>query len=280
MILVTGAGGTVGSEVVKQLESAGAKFRAAYHSQSKADGAKVRGLDAVLIDYNRPETLDAAFQGIEKLFLLSGSNTQQEIQAVEAAKRAGVKHIVKLSVVGAEEEAFSFAKWHRAAEKAIHESGIAWTFLRPNSFMQNLHNFMGGTIRAQNAFYGSIGDAKTAHVDVRDIAAVAVKALTEPGHEGKSYDLTGPEALSYAEIASKLSKATGRTINYVNVGDADIKQGLMSTGAPEFYADAYLDLLRWYRTGEGARISDNVKRLTGREPITFDQYAKDFAREF
>lgn len=280
MILVTGAGGTVGSEVVKQLESAGAKFRAAYHSQSKADGAKVRGLDAVLIDYNRPETLDAAFQGIEKLFLLSSSNTQQELAAIDAAKRAGVKHIVKLSVIGAEEEAFSFAKWHRAAEKAIEASGITWTFLRPNGFMQNLHNYMGDTIRSQGAFYSSTGDAKIAHIDVRDLAAVAVKALTEPGHEGKSYTLTGPEAVSYAEVASKLSSATGKTINYVNVGDADVKSALTGSGAPEAYADAFLDLLRWYRSGDAANVTGEVKKLTGREPFTFDQYAQDHAAQF
>lgn len=280
MILVTGAGGTVGSEVVKQLQAAGAAFRAAFHSQAKADAARAKGIDAVLIDYNRPETLDAAFAGVDKLFLLSSGNAEQEIHAIEAAKRTGVKHIVKLSVIGAAEEAFSFAKVHRAAEKAIEESGIAWTFLRPNGFMDNLHNYMGGTIREQGAFYSSTGDARVAHIDVRDIAAVAVKVLTEPGHEGKSYELTGPEALSYADIASKISGASGRAVNYVDVRDEDVKAGMTGSGAPEAYADAFLDLLRWYRSGDAARVSDNVKRLTGRDPIAFDQYAKDHAREF
>ena len=280
MILVTGAGGTVGSEVVRQLQSAGAEFRAAFHSQSKADAARANGIDAILIDYNRPETLDAAFAGVDKLFLLSSSNAEQEIHAIDAAKRAGVKHIVKLSVIGAAEEAFSFAKVHRAAEKAIEESGMAWTFLRPNGFMDNLHNYMGGTIREQGAFYSSTGDARVAHIDVRDIAAVAVKVLTEAGHEGQSYELTGPEALSNANIASKISAASGRTVNYVDVRDEDVKAGMTGSGAPEAYADAYLDLLRWYRSGDAARVSDNVKRLTGRDPIAFDQYAKDHAREF
>lgn len=280
MILVTGAGGTVGSEVVKALQQSGATFRAAFHSQSKADAARANGVDATVIDYERPETLDAAFRGIEKLFLLSGSNAEQELAAIEAAKRAGVKHIVKLSVIGAPEESYSFGKLHRRAEKAIEESGIAWTFLRPNGFMDNMHNYMSGSIRGQGAFYSSTGDAKIAHVDVRDIAAVAAKALTEPGHEGKSYTLTGPEGLTYAEIAAKLSAASGRTINYVNVRDEDIKAGMTGGGTPEAYADAYVDLMRFYRTGVASQVSPDVKNVTGRDPIPFDQYAKDHAAAF
>jgi uncharacterized protein YbjT (DUF2867 family) len=280
MILVTGAGGTVGSEVVKELQQGGAVFRAAFHSQAKADAARAKGIDAVVIDYERPETLDAAFAGIEKLFLLSSSNAEQELAAIDAAKRTGVKHIVKLSVIGAAAESYSFGKIHRRAEKAIEESGIAWTFLRPNGFMDNMHNYMGGSIRGQGAFYGSTGDTKIAHVDVRDIAAVAAKALTGPGHEGKSYTLTGPEGLTYGEIASKLSAASGRTINYVNVGDEDIKAGMTGSGAPEAYADAFVDLQRFYRTGEAGQVSGDVKKVTGRDPIAFDQYAKDHASQF
>lgn len=276
MILVTGAGGTVGSEVVKALQAAGAPFRAGYHSQSKAGAAREQGIDAVWIDYDRPETLDAALQGTEKLFLLSPSNAPQELNAIEAAKRAGVRHVVKLSVIDADTESYSFAKLHRAAEKAIEQSSMAWTFLRPNGFMQNMHNYMGDTIRGQGAFYTSTGDARIAHVDVRDIAAVAAKALTEPGHEGKSYTLTGPEALTYAGVASKLSAALGRTINHVNIGDPDIKAAMVGAGTPEAYADAYVDLQRYYRTGSAGRVSDDVRRVTGSEPRAFDQYARDY----
>ena len=275
MILVTGAGGTVGSEVVRQLQAAGAKFRAAYHSASKAEAARAKGIDAVLIDYNRPETLSAAMQGAEKLFLLSNGIPEQEINAVNAAKAAGVKHIVKLSVIGAQEEAFSFAKVHRAIEKAIEGSGLAWTFLRPNGFMQNMVTYSGDSIRAQGAFYSSVGDARIAHVDVRDIAAVAVKALTEAGHEGKAYTLTGPSALTYTEIAEKISSASGRNVSYVNLSDADLKQGLLGSGMPEPYADAYLDLMRHYRTDELAKTTDDVRRVTGRDARTFDEFAKE-----
>jgi uncharacterized protein YbjT (DUF2867 family) len=283
MILVTGAGGTVGSEVVKKLQAAGAPFRAAYHDTKKAEAARANGIDAVVIDYTRPETLGAALDGVEKVFLLSGGapdQTERELNAVEAAKAAGVRHIVKLSVIGAEGESYSFARVHRPVEKAIEASGVAWTHLRPNGFMQNLQNYMIKTIKSQGAFYSSTGDTKIAHVDVRDIAAVAVQVLTQPGHENRAYTLTGPAGLTYAEMAAQLSSASGRSINYVDVADADVKGALVGSGAPESYADAFLDLLRFYRSGAAANATDHVRRVTGREPIAFEQYARDNASVF
>jgi len=283
MILVTGAGGTVGSEVVRQLRSAGAEFRAAYHSESKAQAARADGIDAAVIDFNRPGSLAAALEGIDTLFLITGgapNQVEQEISAADAAKTAGVTHIVKLSVWGAAEEEFAFARMHRAAEKAIEASGIAWTFLRPIGFMQNMENYSAPTIQSQGAFYSSVGDAQVAHVDVRDIAAVAVKALTEPGHEGKAYSLTGPAAITFQEIARELSSASGREIRYVDLTDADLKQGLLGAGMPEPYTDAYLDLMRYYRTGNAGKISGEIRALTGRDPIAFDQYARDRAGAF
>ena len=279
MILITGAGGTVGSEVVKELQSIGAPFRAAFHSEDKAAAARARGIDAVVIDYTRPETLTAALDGVDRLFLLSGGapdQTQRELNMVEAAKNAGVRHVVKLSVIDADTESYSFAKVHRPVEKAIEASGMAWTHLRPNGFMQNLSNYMIGTIRDQGAFYSSLGEAKVSHVDVRDVAAVAAKALTEPGHEGKAYTLTGPEGLTYAEIASKISAASGREVRYVNVSDDDVKGALTGTGTPADYADAYVDLLRFYRSGAASRGTDDVRRVTGRDARQFDEYARDY----
>ncbi|MDQ3280650.1 MAG: SDR family oxidoreductase [Acidobacteriota bacterium] len=283
MILVTGAGGTVGSEVVRQLRSTGAPYRAAHHSQKKAEAARANGEDAVVIDYAQPETVARALEGVRTLFLLSGGapdQTEREINAVNAAKSAGVERIVKLSVWGAEGEGFSFAKIHRPVEQAIEASGLAWTHLRPNSFMQNMQNYLIGTITSQGAFYSSIGDSKMSHIDVRDIGAVAVKTLTGGGHDSQAYSLSGPAALSYDEVAKILSDATGRTIRYVNVTDDDVKQALMGGGAPEGYANAYVDLLRYYRTGEGGRVTDTVRQILGRDPISFEQYARDNAGVF
>lgn len=280
MICVTGAGGTVGSELIKQLESANAPFRATYFSKEKAEAARARGIDAVIIDYNRPEILRAAFQGCDKLFLLGPNalnQTQLEINAVEAAKAVGVRHIVKQSVMGADEEAFSLALVHRPVEKAIESSGIAWTFLRPNSFMQNVVTYMGETIKAEGAFFSASGEAKISHVDVRDIAAVAVKALSEPNHEGKAYTLTGPEALTYDKLANELSKVLGRSISHISLSPSDLKNGMLAEGMPEEIADRMLDLERYYREDQASRITNDIKQVTGRDPRRFAQYARDCA---
>ncbi len=280
MICVTGAGGTVGGEVIKQLESAEAPFRAAYFSNEKADAARTRGVDAVIIDYDRPESLRAAFQGCDRLFLLGPNALNQselERNAVDAAKAAGVRHIVKQSVLGAVEESFSLAKVHRPVERAIESSGLTWTFLRPNSFMQNVATFMGETIRTEGALYSASGDAKISHVDVRDIAAVAVKALTESKHEGKAYTLSGPEALTYDELASELSKVLGRSISHINLSPSDLKNGMLAEGMPEELADRMLDLERYFREDQASRITDDINQVTGRDPRRFAQYARDCA---
>ena len=280
MICVTGAGGTVGSELIKELESAKVPFRAAYFSKKKAEAARAKGGDAVIMDYNRLEMLRAAFQGCDKLFLLGPNalnQTQLELNAVEAAKAVGVRHIVKQSVMGANEEAFSLALVHRPVEKAIESSGMTWTFLRPNSFMQNVVTFMGETIKAEAAFYSSSGEAKISHVDVRDIAAVAVKALTEPNHEGRIYTLSGPEALTYDELAEELSKVLRRQINHISLSPPDLKNGMLAEGMTEEIADRMLDLERYFREDRASFITNDIKQVTGRDPRRFAQYARDCA---
>jgi uncharacterized protein YbjT (DUF2867 family) len=280
MICVTGAGGTVGREVIKGLESAKAPFRAAYFSKSKADAARKKGIEAVVIDYNNPDTLEAGFRGCDKLFLLGPTALNQselERNAVEAAKAAGVQHIVKLSILGAPEELYSLAKVHRSVEKAIESSGMAWTFLRPNAFMQNAVTYMSPTIKAEGAFYSASDQAKISHVDVRDIAAVAVKGLTEPTHEGKAYTISGSEALTYDEVASELAKTLGRPISHVNLPPSDLKGGMLAAGMPGGIADRMLDLERFFREGGASQTTSDFKQVTGREPRRFADYVKETA---
>ncbi len=280
MICITGAGGTVGGEVLKQLESTDAHYRVAYFSKGKADRARAAGIDAVVIDYNRPDTLEEAFGGCDRLFLLCPNvmdQTEFEINAVEAAKTSGIRHIVKLSVMGAEDDAYSLAKVHLPVEQAIASSGLSWTFLRPNSYMQNVVTFMSETIRAEGAFYSASGNAKISHVDVRDIAAVAIQALTGGNHDGRAYTLTGPEALTYDEIADEMSAALGRTITHVSLPPSDLKQGMLAGGMPQILADRLLDLERYFREDRASSISDDIKLVTGRNPRAFRNFLRETA---
>jgi uncharacterized protein YbjT (DUF2867 family) len=280
MICVTGASGTLGREVVAQLHAANAPFRATYSSKPAAEAARARGIEAVMCDFGQPATLDAALRGCDRVFLLGPNSldqTQLESNAVEAARRVGVRHVVKQSVIGAEGEDYSLAHVHRPVEKSLESSGLSWTFLRPNSFMQNVVTFMAPTIKAEGAFYSASGQSKVSHVDVRDIAAVAVKALTEPGHEGRAYTLCGPEALSYDDMAAELSGVLGRTIRHVSLSPDDLKDAMLAEGMPEGIVDRLLDLERYFREGRASVISGDIQRVTRHEPRRFMHYARECA---
>jgi uncharacterized protein YbjT (DUF2867 family) len=283
MILVTGAGGTVGTALLEELSATGARSRVAYHSKEKAERARAAGHDAVTLDFGKPETLRPALAGVDTVFLLGTGGmgqTEGETNVVNAAKAAGAKKIVKLSVWGAAGEGFSFAKIHRPVERAIEASRLAWTHLRPNGFMQNFVNYMAGSIKARGAFYVPADDAKISHIDARDIARVAVKALTTPGHDGKAYDLSGPQSLSYAEAAEILSRVLGKKVTYIAVTDEAAKAGMLAGGIPEFYADYLIDLNQAYRKGAGAMVTTAVKDVTGRAPVAFEQFVKEHASAF
>jgi uncharacterized protein YbjT (DUF2867 family) len=273
MILVTGATGTVGTEVVKALAGRGQRFRAGYRTRPQNVPA---GQEAVQLDFEKPETLGPALSGVDTVFLLS-STVAPEAAAVRAAKAAGVRRIVKLSVMRSAREEFTFARWHRAAERAVEESGLQWTFLRPNGFMQNVVNYMGATIKGQGAFYTSAPDAPIAHIDARDIGAAAARVLSEPGHEGKAYEMSGPAALTYNEIAAVLTRVLGREIRCVGLSDEDYRAGAIGAGMPEAYADALVDLGRFYRSGRAAEVTPDVRPLLGRDLIAFDKFAQDHA---
>jgi uncharacterized protein YbjT (DUF2867 family) len=273
-IFVMGASGTIGSEVVKLLVADGHKVRAGYHTRPPS-GA---GVQPVQIDVVTGKGLDSALAGVHSVFVLAGLLEEQaeaEISVVEAAKQAGAKRFVKLSVLACEAEGYSFARIHRKVERAIEASGIPYTFLRPGSFMQNFVNYYGETIRGEDAFYLPCGDANEAFVDGRDIAQVAAHALTSNAHEGKAYDLLGAEVLTYANAAEKLSAAAGRQIRYVDTPDAEFKKGMISAGLPEWYVDRLTSLYQYIREGNFPKQSAAIKEVTGREPISFEQFARD-----
>jgi uncharacterized protein YbjT (DUF2867 family) len=296
-ILVTGATGTVGSEVLKQLLSAKGErqeeemnIKAAARSANDSTYRNL-GIQTVELDYNKPDTLTAAFKDVDKLFLLTPFQSNMvdlTSNLVNVAKNAGVKYIVKQSVLGADAQpAITPSRLHRQAEKIIEESGIPFTFLRPNFFMQNFVTFYSNFIKTQGAFYAPAGDAKASFVDVRDIAAVAVQALSGRSgrnntgdHIRKAYDITGGEALSYGQAAEILSKEIGKKVNYVNILDQDARKGMKDMGADEWTINSMIELFGITRAGYLSEISPAVEQVTGNKPITFSQFARDYAGAF
>jgi uncharacterized protein YbjT (DUF2867 family) len=294
-ILVTGATGTVGSEVVKHLLSSKAGkgenviVKAAVRSAANDDNTfqNLKEVQTIQLDYNKPDTLTAALKGVDKLFLLTPFQSNMvdlTSNLVREAKNARVKYIVKQSVMGADAEpAISPGRLHRQAEKIIEESGIPFTFLRPNFFMQNFVNFYSHSIKTQGAFYAPAGDAKVSFVDVRDIASVAVQALIindSQQHTQKAYTITGGEALSYGEAAEILSNEVGKKINYVNISDEDARKGMKDIGMDEWTINSMIELFEITRAGYVSTISPIVEQVTGNRPITFSQFAKDYAGAF
>lgn len=280
-ILVTGATGNVGSQVVQQLIATGITPRIAVRSVKKADALKQAGAEPVEMDLDKPETVQPAFAGVDKVFLVSPFVTKMvELAAilVEAAKKANLKQIVRLSAMA--QPGITLSKWHGEVEKMIEDSGISFTILRPNGFMQNFVNSMADTIKTQNAFYAPVGDGKVSLVDIRDIAAVAVAALTIKGYEDKAYEITGSEALSNQQAASILSQVLGRTINYVDVPEDTARQVMQSSGMPDSLINALLELYGSYKAGQASTVTPAVEQVTGKKPISFEQFARDYADAF
>jgi uncharacterized protein YbjT (DUF2867 family) len=282
MILVLNAGGNIGKEVVRELQERGAAFTAAYRSSQQVAEAQQAGLKAVAADFSRPETLDAALSGADRVFVVTPplpNMEEMESNVVAAAQKAGVRQLVKLSVWGAESGAFLFGRLHRAVEKKIIAAGIPYTLLRPTGFMQNMLS-SAPTIQAQGAFFLPAGEARVSEIDYRDIAKVASVALTEEGHLGKAYDLTGPEAMTNAERAQVLSEVLGRPIAYISPPDADWKATMLGYGMPEWQADGILDLQRYYKAGNSERVSPAVEEVTGSRPISYRRFVEEHREAF
>jgi uncharacterized protein YbjT (DUF2867 family) len=283
MILITGATGTTGQEVGRQIAVTGQTVRALVRNPEKAITLKELGIEVVSGDLDQPETLDKAFEGIDRAFLLPANTlrqVEQETNFIEAAKRADVKHLVKYSARGsALDAAAQVARWHAQTEKLVEESGIAYTHIRPIFFMQNFLGF-AQSIATDGTFALPLGDAKVAITDIRDIAAVVVAALTEPGHEGKTYSPTGPEALSMTEVAETLSSVLGKPVTYIPETPENFKAGLVQLGLPEWYADDLVKLNLYNASPEGAMVTTVVQEVAKKEPISFAQFANKYAHVF
>jgi len=277
-ILVTGATGTVGSDVLLGLAGReGIQVHAAVRDKNKAAALVGPGVELTLFDYNKPETLGLACRSVDSIFMVSPftpDGVAQSLALLEAARAGGVKHVVKLSVTHSISNT-TVGRWHAAIDDALKKSGMAWTLLLPGSFMQNFVE--GAAPQPDGGLYIPAGNAKSAFIDTRDIAAVAVKALTEPSHQDKEYTLSGPEDLSYAEVAAIMSEVSGRQIRYVDIPEAAARQAMLSAHLPEWLVDVILEINAWSKAGGAAEITTTVQDLLGRPATTFREFARDYA---
>jgi uncharacterized protein YbjT (DUF2867 family) len=268
MILVTGASGTIGSQVVQLLTERGVPFRAMSRNPTPALPNPVRA------DFDDAVSLAEALADVDTVFLVTvppTPSTAHDEALLTAARASGVTKIVKLSAIGSGEqfEGTVVGAWHQAAEQAIEDSGLTWTMLRPPSFASNVLQYRD-LINTGEPIPNMLGPAKQPIIDPRDVAAVAVEALLNDAHNGRRYDLTGPELLTFADQAAILERVLGRPIKVV---DVDAQAQLEAAGMPPEAVAAVTTGITWARAGGAAYTTDHVSHILGRPASTFEQWA-------
>jgi uncharacterized protein YbjT (DUF2867 family) len=283
MILITGATGNIGTELVKLLASKGSSLRVVSRDEKKVAHLDPQ-IERIIGDLHEPSVVQRALQGIDKLFMipvLLDPDHESDRLLIDEAKRAGVGHIVMVSsgVVRLGDKN-PIGILHRQKEVFIEETGIPWTFLRPGGFMSNVLRFWLATIKSQGKVFNPSGDGKTAPISPYDIAAVAAVALTTTGHEGKVYDLTGPELVSAHDQVRTLSKVLGKPIQCIDIPVQAAAIGMKSAGLPEAAIEGLSKLWTRVRKGEGAFQNNEVQRLTGIPAQTFETWCHEHRAAF
>lgn len=284
--LVTGATGTVGSFIVRELSKRGEPTRAAVHTQSKAGRIAEANIELFEMDFADKDSIDAALKGIEKVYLLTPFSPGQVEMAgffIDRALEAGVRYIVRQSAGGADTEAITLFRGHRMAETRLEESGIPYTHLRPNAFMQNFVTFFGDSIRRTGRIYLPLKTAAVSYIDARDIAAVAATLLAgdiKEEHLNRAYALTGPEAISTDGVAGAISRASGRPVQYTDISPAEARAGMKAAGIPDWAIESMIELYEFQRDGRAERVSGAVEEISGRSPLSFEDFARDNAASF
>ena len=284
MILVTGATGLNGSELVRRLSAKGIISRALVRNLAKAQPlTALPNVEVVEGDMARPDSLTDALRGVERAMLISSSDpTMLETQSsfIDAARKAVVKHVVKLSGIIPEiDSPFRFARMHAEIEKRLEESGLAYTHLRAGEFMPSYFRQVPSIV-ARGILALPMANASIASIDIGDIAEVAIIVLTTSGHEGKTYPITGPEALTMEEVAEKLSAATGKSIRYVDVPPDDARKARLAAGMPPYLAEGLDELFAERRKGKESRVWPTIEEVFGWRPTSFDTFASRNAAIF
>jgi uncharacterized protein YbjT (DUF2867 family) len=283
-ILLTGATGTVGGAVLDRLAGAGAPLRVLTRDAAKAGALRARGVEAVVADFLQPDTLGPAVAGAGAVFLATPIHPEQVAQArnvIQAAAATGQRpRLVRLSVQKASHQApMRVGRQHAEVEDLVRASGLPYTLLRPQSFMQNTLA-AAPTVAAEGALYQPFGRGRLGMVDARDVGEVAARVLTGAGHEGRTYTLTGPAALSFEDVARTLGEALGKAVRYVDVPPAAAKAAMVRRGVPEWVADALNEYAAAHSEGYSDYTTDDVARLTGHPATPYAQFARDFAPRF
>ena len=278
MILITGASGMVGGAVLQEVRKTGKPIKAMYRNEgdAKKSGA---GSGTVIADFADKASLRKALDGVEVLYLVCSPIPQLvelESNAIDACVEKGVRHVVLNSALGAGQYDKSFPSWHGKVEEKLKGTKLGWSILRPNGFMQNIVTYNAPTIRSEGAFYAAMGKAKTSVIDVRDIAEAAARILGAPGeHNGKTYELNGPEAVSNDEIAERISRVTGRTVKYVDIPEEAQRKAMLDAGMPEWQVKALLELQEYYVSGKCGDVTDVLPKLLGHAPRTLDRFLEE-----
>ncbi len=282
-ILVTAATGTVGSQVVAELQTRGATVRAFVRDRDKARCVLGPDVELAVGDFADTGALTRAMRDVDRVFLACSNAPGQvdhEGSVVDAARSAGVAGVVKLSGPRADADSMLvFERWHAAIEQRLRASGIPAVVLRPSTYMSNLLASAPGVARS-GMLFAPADDARIAFVDPGDVAAVAATVLLDARHDGHTYRLTGPAAISYGQIAEDLSTATGRPVAYVDVSDTAARAAMLDDGLPPFAADAIIDIFRAQRAGEMSQVSTDVRTLLGRDATPFAKFAQAHAPAF
>lgn len=279
MILVTGATGNVGQELVSQLLEQGQSVRVLTRDPRKAAiwGDRVACTQG---SFEEPETLKAALQGVDQLFLMTNEIGAEHVQTMmRAVQGTEVRNIVYLSSTGAGHPELIIGKWHIDREEAIRASGLSWTFLRPGNFMSNALMW-AETIKTQGVVYSPSGEGRTAPIDPRDIATVAALALTTPDHVGKIYELTGEEALTAEQQTEILALALGKPLRCIDVPPAAFREQMVQRGLPPLVADATAEIFALIREGWGGTATDTFAQVVGRKPRAFEAWCRDHIAAF
>jgi uncharacterized protein YbjT (DUF2867 family) len=287
LILVIGGRSKIGGALIRELQGRGQHVRVLARAGEPAGGLAA-AVDTVTGDLADEGSLVTAMEGIEKVFLLSSPHPDAvgwHRNAIDAARRTQVQLLVRSSILGADRESpAEFINAHTASDRYLAESGLSHVIVRPNFFLQNIPESTIPSIDASGTFYVAAGDARISMVDSRDVAAVAAVVLTEPGHTGAQYDVTGPEALSYTDVAARLTSAMGRHVTYAGAPDDAVRRALLGAGLNEWFANALVGLYQDYRRsgpdGYAAQVTGTVERLTGRPARSLDDLLGEIAPTF